>query len=174
MITHAINTSNQPAARASQSSVRQPKGSTFQLAMALCNAQRDDSASNFCATQSVPSRPGISSALALVGLALGHKPHAQRRPSLDQMGVPRLHLPMAPGICSALVLDGLALVVYVPRNFPSRGAITARRPRVPASVILARPHPSQQEASFLPCTRPQDFIDSRSSSTVFCATTSFF
>jgi hypothetical protein len=88
-------------------------------------------------------------------LALGHKPHAQRRPSLDQMGVPRLHLPMAPGICSALALGGLALGVYVRRNFRSRGAITARRPRAPASVILARPHPSQQ-AAYLPCSRPPD------------------
>jgi hypothetical protein len=74
----------------------------------------------------VPSRPGISSALALAGLALGHKPHAQRQPSLDQMGVHRLHLPMAPGICSALALAGLALGVYIRRNFRSRGAITAR------------------------------------------------
>jgi hypothetical protein len=113
----------------------------------------------------VPSRPGIRSALALAGLALGHKPHAQRRPSLDQMGVPRLHLPMAPGIRSALNLPGLAPGVYVRRNFRSRGAITARRPRVPASVILARPHPSQQAASFLPCTRPPDFVASRRSST---------
>jgi hypothetical protein len=81
------------------------------------------------------------------------------------MGVPRLHLPMAPGIRSALALAGLALGVYVRRNFCSRGAITARRPRVPASVILARPHPSQQAASFLACTRPPDFVDSRRSST---------
>jgi hypothetical protein len=107
----------------------------------------------------VPSRPGICSALALAGLALGHKPHAQRRPSFDQMGVPRLHLPMAPGIRSALALAGLALGVYVRRNFRSRGSITARRPRVPASVILTRPHPSQQSASFLACTRTPDFVD---------------
>jgi hypothetical protein len=107
------------------------------------HAPRDASASSFRATPTVPSRRGICSALALAGLALGHKPHAQRRPSLDQMGVPRLHLPMAPGIRSALALAGLALGVYVPCNFRSRGAITARRPRVPASVILARPHPSQ-------------------------------
>jgi hypothetical protein len=102
----------------------------------------------------VPSRPGIRSALALAGLALGHKPHAQRLPSLDQMGVPRLHLPMAPGIRSALALAGLALGMYVRRNFRSRGAIT-RQPRVPASVILARPHPTQQ-AAYLPYSRPPD------------------
>jgi hypothetical protein len=82
------------------------------------------------------------------------------------MGVPRLHLPMAPGIRSALALAGVvARGVYVRRNFRSRGAITARRPRVPASVILARPHPSQQAASFLACTRPPDFVVSRRSST---------
>jgi hypothetical protein len=81
------------------------------------------------------------------------------------MGVPRLHLPMAPGIRSALALDGLALGVYVRRNFRSRGAITTRRPRVPASVILAQPHPSQQAASFLACTRPPDFVVPRRSST---------
>jgi hypothetical protein len=93
------------------------------------------------------------------------QPHAQRRPSLDQMGVPRLHLSMAPGIRSALARAGLALGVYVRRNFRPRGAITARRPRVPVSVILARPHPSQQAASFLACTRPPDFVASRRSST---------
>jgi hypothetical protein len=53
---------------------------------------------------------------------------------------------MAPGISSALALAGLALGVYVRRNFRSRGAITARRPRVPASVILfpgpATPEPT--------------------------------
>jgi hypothetical protein len=123
--------------------------------MALCNAPRDASASSFRATPPVPSRPGIRSALALAGLALGHNPHAQRRPSLDQMGVPRLHLPMAPGIRSALALAGLAPGMFVRRNFRSRGAITACRPRVPASVILARPHPSQQ-AAYLPCSRPPD------------------
>ena len=128
------------------------KGLPFQLAMALCNAPRDASASSFSATPPVPSRPGIRSALALAGLALGHNPHAQRRPSLDQMGVPRLHLPMAPGIRSALALAGLAPGMFVRRNFRSRGAITARRPRVPASVILARPHPSQQTV-YLPCSR---------------------
>jgi hypothetical protein len=71
------------------------------------------------------------------------------------MGVPRLNLAMAPGIRSAHALAGLALGLYVRRNFRSRGAITARRPRVPASVILARPNPSQQ-AAYLPCSRPPD------------------
>ena len=126
------------------------KGSPLQLAMALCDAPHDDSASSFNTTPTVSSRPGISSALA--GLALGHKPHAQRQPSLDQMGVPRLHLPMAPGIHNVLALAGLALGMYVRHNFLSRGAITASRPRVPASVILARPHPSQQTV-YLPCSR---------------------
>ena len=55
------------------------------------------------------------------------------------MGVQRLPLPMAPGIRSALALAGLAPGMDVRRNFRSRGAITARRPRVPASVILAEP-----------------------------------
>jgi hypothetical protein len=133
--------------------------------MALCNAPRDASPSSFRATPPVPSRPGIRSALAIAGLALGHTPHAQRRPSLDQMGVQRLPLPMAPGIRSALALAGLAPGMDVRRNFRSRGAITARRSRVPVSVILARPHPSQQAASFLACTRTPDFVASRRSST---------
>jgi hypothetical protein len=71
------------------------------------------------------------------------------------MGVQRLPLPMAPGIRSALALAGLALGMYVRLNFHSRGAITARQPRVPVSVILARPHPSQQ-AAYLPCFWPPD------------------
>ena len=136
------------------------QGVAISTGYGLCNAQHDSSASSFRATQPRPSRPEICRALALAGLALGHTPHAQRRPSLDQMGVHRLHLPMAPGILSALVLAGLALGMYVHSNFRSRGAITARQPRVPASVILARLHPSQQAASFLPCTRPPDFVAS--------------
>jgi hypothetical protein len=131
------------------------QGVAISTGYGLCNAQRDSSASSFRATPPRPSRPAICRALALAGLALGHTPHAQRRPSLDQMGVHRLHLPMAPGILSALVLAGLALGMYVHSNFRSRGAITARQPRVPASVILARPHPSQQSA-YLPCSRPPD------------------
>jgi hypothetical protein len=93
----------------------------LQLGMALCNAPRDASASSFRATPPVPSRPEIRSALALAGLALGHKPHAQRLPSLDQMGVHRLHLPMALGM-------------YDRRNYRPRGDITARRSRVLASA----------------------------------------
>ena len=122
----------------------------------------------------MPSRPGIRSALALAGLALGHTQHTQRQPSLDQMDVPGLHLLMVPGISSVLALAGLALGVYVHRNLRSQGAITARRPRVPASVILSRLHPSQQAVSFLPCTRPPDFVASRSSSMALCTVPSFF
>jgi hypothetical protein len=62
---------------------------------------------------------------------------------------------MAPGILSALALAGLTLGMYVRHNFRSRGAITARRPRVSAFVILALPHPSQQE-TYLPCSLPPD------------------
>jgi hypothetical protein len=46
----------------------------------------------------------------------GHKPHAQRRPSLDPMGVPRLHMAVAPGIRSGTALAGLDLGLYIRRN----------------------------------------------------------
>jgi hypothetical protein len=55
------------------------------------------------------------------------------------ISVPRLHLPVAPGISSGKALAGLDLGLYVRRKFRSRGAFTAGGPRVPASVILARP-----------------------------------
>jgi hypothetical protein len=66
------------------------------------------------------------------------------------MSVPRLHLPVAPGICSVKALAGLDFGMYVRRNFRSRGALKARRPRVPASVITLEPAGS--ELPFLSAT----------------------
>ena len=67
----------------------------------------------------------------------GHKTHAQRRPYVDLMDVQCLHLPVAPGISSGQALDGLDFGLYVIHNFHSRGSLTVRQLRVPASVISA-------------------------------------
>jgi hypothetical protein len=67
----------------------------------------------------------------------GHKTHAQRRPYVDLMDVQCLHLPVAPEISSGQALDGLDFGLYVSHNFHSRGSLTVRQLRVPASVISA-------------------------------------
>ena len=120
------------------------KGLPFSVVMATCNAPRDASDSRFRATPPVPFTTDAVTKPSLSGP--GHKPHAQRHPSLDPMGVTRLHMDVAPGIRGGTALAGLDLGLYGRRNLRSRGSLTPRRPRVSASVILVRPHPSQQTA----------------------------
>jgi len=144
-----------PCARAST------KGLPFQLAMAICNAMRDDSASSFRATPPVPSRPGICSALALGGLALGHKPHAQRRPSLDQMDVPRLHLPMTPrihsslhvGVCllGATHIDLSSTLTPVQTTWPAVDRTTRTKSQRQKTTLLVMQHSSTLHAVSADC-----------------------
>ena len=137
------------------------KGLPSQLAMALCNALRDDSAF-LVATPSVLSTcmPTRATGLYLDRSALALKPsyaaqpHAQRRTSLDQMCVQRLHQPTAPASRSALALKEPG-PWRAGRHYP-RGGPQGHRPRASASANLARSHPCQQVACFLPCTRPPD------------------
>jgi hypothetical protein len=76
-----------------------------------------------------------------------------------------LHLPTAPASRSALALKEPG-PWRVGRNHP-RGGSQGRRPRASASAKLARSHPCQQSACFLPCSRPPDFVVSRYSFTIF-------
>jgi hypothetical protein len=118
--------------------------------------------------------PGLyldRSALAL-NPSYAAQPNAQRRTSLDQMCVQCLPLLTAPASRSALALKEPG-PWRVCRNY-SREIPQDRLPRVSASAKLARSHPCQQAACFLPCTRPPDFVASNRSSTVPCTTSSFF
>jgi hypothetical protein len=58
---------------------------------------------------------------------------------------------------SALALKDSACWLRAGRTF-SPGASHSRRPRASASAALARPHPCQQSACFLPCARPPDCV----------------
>jgi hypothetical protein len=71
------------------------------------------------------------------------------------MCVHRLHPPTAHASHSALALKEPGPWRAGP-NY-SRGGPQGSRPRASASVKLARSHPCQQLACFLPCTRPPDF-----------------
>jgi hypothetical protein len=81
------------------------------------------------------------------------------------MCVQRLHLLTAPASRSALALKEPG-PWRVGHNYP-RGGSQGRRPRASASAKLARSHPCQQAACFLPCSRPPDFVVSRCSFTIF-------
>jgi hypothetical protein len=136
------------------------KGLSFQLAMAFCNAPRDASA--FLATPPVLSTcmPTRAPALYLDTSALALKPsysaqqNMQRHTSLDLMCVHRLHPPTAPVSRSALALKEPGQC-RAGRNHP-RGGPQGSLPRTAASAKLIRSHQCQQEACFLPCTRPPD------------------
>jgi hypothetical protein len=136
------------------------KGLPFQLAMALCNAPRNDSA--FLATLPVPStcmptrEPGLNldrSALALKS-SYAAQPNTQRHTLLDPMCVHRLHPPTAPASCSTLALKKPG-PCRAGHNHP-RGGPQGSQPRTSASAKLEPSHPCQQAACFLPCTRPPD------------------
>jgi hypothetical protein len=72
-----------------------------------------------------------------------------------QMCVHHLHLPTAQVSLSALALKEPGQL-RAGHNYP-RGGSQGHRPRASASAKLARSHPCQQTACFLPCTCPPDF-----------------
>ena len=71
-----------------------------------------------------------------------------------------------------LLLDGSATPDAAQATVGHGVALTARQPRFPAFVSLVL-HPCQQAAPHLACTRPPDFVDSRSSFTVFTPAPSY-
>jgi hypothetical protein len=132
------------------------KGSTFQVATPPVPST--------CMLTRAPGLYSDSSALVLKPSYVA-QPNAQRRTSLDHMCVHHLHLPTALASRSALALKEPGQW-RVGHNYP-RGGSQGRRPRAFVSAKLARSHPCQQAACFLPCSRPPDFVVSRCSFTIF-------